>query len=128
LEKSSLTNWIFAGYTGSKNPVQNRLKIQFIELDFSKIKYRSTGGQSSWMLQTVLVIYIFVGSSQLSDHMANEINQGLYHDIFLTLLWIEHKKNLVKLKLYERYNAISKRLWALLCTTFKHVIFTGFWF
>ena len=50
-EKSSSTNWIFnlqksisklifAGYTGSKNPVRNRLKIQFVELDFSKIKYR----------------------------------------------------------------------------------------
>ena len=25
---------IFAGYTGSKNPVQNRLKIQFVEHDF----------------------------------------------------------------------------------------------
>ena len=48
LEKSSLTNWIFslqksiskfifAGYTGSKNQVRNRLKIQFFELDFSKL-------------------------------------------------------------------------------------------
>ena len=27
---------IFAGYTGSKNPVQNRPKFQFAELDFSK--------------------------------------------------------------------------------------------
>ena len=39
-------NWIFnaqksiAGYTVSKNPAFNRLKIQFVELDFSKIKYR----------------------------------------------------------------------------------------
>ena len=57
LKKSSLTNWIFslqksiskllfAGYTGSNNPVRNRLKIQFVELgffqiDFSEIKYRS---------------------------------------------------------------------------------------
>ena len=48
LDKSSSTNWIFslqksilkmifAGYTGSKNPVWNRLKIQFIKLDFSKL-------------------------------------------------------------------------------------------
>ena len=47
LEKSSSKNWIFslqksilklifAAYTGSKNPVWKRLKIQFIELDFSK--------------------------------------------------------------------------------------------
>ena len=27
-----------------KNPIRNRLKIQFVELDFSKIKYRRTGG------------------------------------------------------------------------------------
>ena len=26
-------NWIFAGYTGSKNPVQTRKKIQFIKLE-----------------------------------------------------------------------------------------------
>ena len=37
LEKSSSTNWVFAGYTGSKNQVRNRLNIQFIELDFSKL-------------------------------------------------------------------------------------------
>ena len=35
---------IFAGYTGSKKSVQNRLKIQLVELVFfSEIKYRSTG-------------------------------------------------------------------------------------
>ena len=28
---------IFAGYTGSKNSVRNRLKIQFVKLDFSKL-------------------------------------------------------------------------------------------
>ena len=54
LENSSWTSWIFAGYTGSKNSVWNRLKIQFVELDFSKLifqksihKYRSTGGWGS---------------------------------------------------------------------------------
>ena len=31
---------IFAGYTGSKNPVRNRLKIQFFELDFSKLIFQ----------------------------------------------------------------------------------------
>ena len=30
----------------SKNPVRNRLKIQFVELDFSEIKYRLTGGKA----------------------------------------------------------------------------------
>ena len=53
-EKSCSTNWIFylqqsisklifAGYAGSKNPVRNGLKIHFVELDFSKIKYRWIG-------------------------------------------------------------------------------------
>ena len=42
--KKSISKLIFAGYTGSKNQVQNRLKIKFVELDFSKSMYRSTGG------------------------------------------------------------------------------------
>ena len=33
---------IFAGYTGSKNPVQNGLKFQFIELDFSNLIFQKT--------------------------------------------------------------------------------------
>ena len=34
--QKSISKLIFAGYTGSKNPVRNRLKI----------KYRSTGGEN----------------------------------------------------------------------------------
>ena len=30
------------GYTGSKNPVQNRLKIQFIEFDFSNLVFQKS--------------------------------------------------------------------------------------
>ena len=51
-EKSSLTNWIFslqksilklifAGYTGSKNPVWTWLKIQFVELVFPNWFFRN---------------------------------------------------------------------------------------
>ena len=51
LEKSSSMNWIFslqisilkfifASYTGSKNSVRNRLRIQFDELDFSKLIFQ----------------------------------------------------------------------------------------
>ena len=50
---SSSTNWIFglwesilklifAGYTGSKNSVRNRLKIQFDELNFSKLIFQKS--------------------------------------------------------------------------------------
>ena len=53
LEKSSSTNWIFslqksisklifAGYTGSKNQVRNRLKIKFVKLDFSKLIFQKS--------------------------------------------------------------------------------------
>ena len=35
--QKSISKLIFAGYTGSKNPVQNRLKIQFVILFFSKL-------------------------------------------------------------------------------------------
>ena len=52
-EKSSSTNWIFnlqklilklifAGYKGSKNPVRNRLNIQFFELDFSSLIFQKS--------------------------------------------------------------------------------------
>ena len=55
MEKSSLMNWIFSLFrTGFLLPMLLakinfkidfcRLKIQFVELDFSKFKYRSTGG------------------------------------------------------------------------------------
>ena len=52
--QKSISKLIFTGYTGSKNPVLYRLKIQFVELDFSEIKYRSTGGKPS----TVLVFFV----------------------------------------------------------------------
>ena len=35
LDFLSILNWIFTSYTGSKNPVRNRQKIKFVELDFS---------------------------------------------------------------------------------------------
>ena len=39
--QKSISKLIFAGYTGSKNPVRNRLKIQFVQLDFSKLIFHS---------------------------------------------------------------------------------------
>ena len=37
-----ISKLIFAGYTGSKNQVRNRLKIQFVELDFSKLIFQKS--------------------------------------------------------------------------------------
>ena len=66
LENSSSMNWIFrlqkpisklifAGYTGSKNPVRNRLKIQFVKLDFSKLIFqKSSTDQQGVYLAAIL--------------------------------------------------------------------------
>ena len=40
--QKSISKLIFAGYTSSKNPVQNRLKIQFVELDFSNLIFQKS--------------------------------------------------------------------------------------
>ena len=40
--KKTFSKLIFAGYTGSKNPVQNRLKIQFVELDLSELIFQKS--------------------------------------------------------------------------------------
>ena len=40
--QKSISKLIFVGYTGSKNPVQNRLKIQFVKLDFSKLIFQKS--------------------------------------------------------------------------------------
>ena len=40
--QKSISKLIFAGYTGSKNPVRNRLKIQFVKLDFSKLIFQKS--------------------------------------------------------------------------------------
>jgi hypothetical protein len=33
---------IFEGYTGSQNPVQNKLKLQLVELDFSNLIFQKS--------------------------------------------------------------------------------------
>ena len=38
----SISKLIFSGYTGSKNPVRNRLKIQLVQLDFSKLIFQKS--------------------------------------------------------------------------------------
>ena len=52
--QKSISKLIFAGYTGSKNPVRNRLKIQFVKLDFSKLIFQksSTDQQGEGILDS----------------------------------------------------------------------------
>ena len=40
--QKSISKLIFAGYTGSKNPVWNRLKIQFIEVDIYNLIFQKS--------------------------------------------------------------------------------------
>ena len=51
--KSQFQNEFFAGYIGSKNPVWNRQKIQFVELDYSKLIFQksSSDQQGVWLIQ-----------------------------------------------------------------------------
>ena len=64
-EKSSWKNQvqilklIFAGYTGSKNPVRNRLRIQFVELDFSKLIFQKSSTDQQGNRLTCLLSVCF---------------------------------------------------------------------
>ena len=40
--QKSILKLIFVGYTGSKNQVRNRLKIQFVELDVSRLIFQKS--------------------------------------------------------------------------------------
>ena len=40
--QKSISKSIFACYTGSKNPIRNRLTIQFVELDFSNLIFQKS--------------------------------------------------------------------------------------
>ena len=50
---------IFAGYKGSKNQVRNRLKIQFVENDFSKLIFqKSSTDQQGIGLGLSYIVYL----------------------------------------------------------------------
>ena len=53
--QKSIAKSIFAGYTGSKNPVRNRLKIQFVELDFSKLIFQKSSTDQQG--EGVVIVY-----------------------------------------------------------------------
>jgi hypothetical protein len=55
---------IFTGYTGSKHPVRNRLKIQFTELDFSKLIFQksSTDQQGASIALCKIMVKISITS------------------------------------------------------------------
>ena len=50
--QKSISKLIVGGYTGNKNPVRNRLKIQFIEPDFSKSIFQNSTTDQQGVRQT----------------------------------------------------------------------------
>jgi hypothetical protein len=54
---------IFAGYTGSKKRAQNRLKIQFVEINFSKLIFQKSSTDQQ-------------GASQLKLELADRSQAG----------------------------------------------------
>ena len=73
----------FAGYTGSKNPVRNKLKIQFIEFDFSEIKYRSTGGYCDKIQKISNATYRVLNSSKTRTRRENNLTSGQFFPFFV---------------------------------------------
>ena len=65
---------IFAGYTGSKNQVQKRLKIQFVELDFSKLIFQKSNTDQQGVIHNNYINHnyiITVGVLMIQKGMIN---------------------------------------------------------
>ena len=72
VQRTGFLKLICAGYTGSKKQVRNRLKIQFVELDFSKLIFQ----KSSTDQQGV----IFLGTSFSPDkYQKKSLLNCLFH-------------------------------------------------
>ena len=106
LEKTSLTNWIFslfrtdffclcslqksilklifASYTGSKNPVRNRIKIQFVELDFSKLIFQKSSTDQQGDCENVAKL-VFINSVK---RLFRKGYPGLNKICTLNCMWI----------------------------------------
>ena len=76
--QKSISKSFFAGYTGSKNSVWNRLKFQFVELDFPKLIFQ----KSSWDQQGVSLI-------QLLQYVLE--NKFIYGQLSNLYLWTKAK-------------------------------------
>ena len=82
LKYSSSTNWIFSLqkstlkliFAGSKNPVRNKLKIQFIELDFSKLIFQKSNTDQQGVIHNNYINHnylITVGVLMIQKGMIN---------------------------------------------------------
>jgi hypothetical protein len=94
---------IFAGYTGNKNQVLNRQKIQFIELDFSKLIFQKSStdqqGVSKEKLESYYIVCTFVYSSDVT------IQYSLEEASFLLTLQIPLAKNRLHTEPERIYNS-----------------------
>ena len=82
--QKSISKLIFAAYTDSKNPVWNRLKIQFVQLDFSKLIFqKSTGGlEIRGSNLQFLTLWLIIEFEIMCDwvSMGTSLRQGFIND------------------------------------------------
>ena len=71
--QKSISKLIFAGYTGSKNQVRNRLRIQFVELDFSKLIFQKSSADQQGVTIYVGFIHILFDSIQCKARKESEL-------------------------------------------------------
>ena len=74
--QKSISKLIFACCTGSKNPVRNRLKIQFFKLDFSKLIFQKSSMDQQRESRLLLE---FFKKSDCRNQMALECIQNNAH-------------------------------------------------
>ena len=125
LDFLSISNLIFAGYTGSKNQVWNRQKIkfknQFCELEVPKIKCRSTGGKSQPRNLTVVDKMLYLKVHNFRDYdqkfhisvciTSRKLPKIVYFKYFLTQFKSAYCQRLLSSRMHcSRVYCISRKL------------------
>ena len=84
-QQKSISKLIFAGYTGSKNQVRNRQKIQFVELDFSKLIFQksSTDQQGDSVTKILNALQNVLFSKRLSQNFTTAATLTTYYYLYV---------------------------------------------
>ena len=96
--QKSILKLIFTGYTGSKNQVGNRLKIQFVELDFSKLIFQKSSTDQQ-------------GDFSVRGYFAPQIIRSLRNIWFFINLKIK-KICILNLKRYKHFDRLNNKITA----------------
>ena len=91
-----ISKLIVAGYTGSKTPVWNRLKIRYVELDFSNLIFQKPSTDenpcSVLLTETCFCSGLFSKQQAESSHQDRFFKRGYWNDMgtipLLICTWI----------------------------------------